>query len=122
MFNVSGYHITMSSGDTGAIRVRGRATLNGEPYTFGSSDRALFSVKNGQGEIVKEVAAQMTGNNFVVNFVNSDTDDLAPGDYSWDVRYIIYPYYSGGKIVDGNQVITPKRPQVLTIESVVGKV
>lgn len=122
MFRVDGYHITLSAGDTGGIKVRARATLNGEAFTFGSDDRALFSIRNGQGEIVIEKVAQMTNNIFNVYFQNSDTEALPAGDYPWDVRYIIGPLYSGGKVVDGNQVITPKRPQVLTIEGTVGKV
>ena len=122
MFNVNGYNISLSRGDTGAIKVSAEATLNGEPFTFGSNDRALFSIKNAQGEVVKEKVAQMTNNQFTVYFLNQDTDSLAPGDYSWDVRYIIHPYYSAGRIIDGDQVITPVGPQIMNLLTVVGDV
>ena len=123
MFNVDGYNITLSCGDTGAMKVKATATLNGEPFTFGTDDRALFSIKNGQGEIVKEKVAELVNNEFTVYFNNSDTDNLAPTTYSWDVRYIIHPYYdSTGRIVDGDQVITPNTPITMNLLTVVGNV
>ena len=123
MYIVDGYNISLSRGDTGALKIKAEATLNGEPFTFGNDDRALFSIKNNQGEIVKEVAAAMEENDFVVYFLNADTDSLAPGAYQWDVRYIIHPYYdAAGRIIDGDQVITPKEPQAMQLLTVVGDV
>ena len=123
MFNVEGYTITLSRGDTGALRITATATLDGQPFTFGEDDRALFSIKNGQGEIVKEKVAAMENNSFVVYFLNADTESLSPSNYQWDVRYVIHPYYdSEGRIIDGDQVITPKTPQIMTILTVVGDI
>ena len=123
MYNVEGYQINLSRGDTGALKVTATATLDGEPFTFGEDDRALFSIKNGQGEVVKEKIAEMTNNEFTVYFLNSDTDSLAPGNYLWDVRYIINPYYdASGRIVNGDQVITPKQPMNMKLLTVVGDV
>ena len=123
MFRVNGYNITLSRGDTGGMRVKATATLHGEPFSFGQDDRALFSIKNGQGEVVKEKVSALTDNNFMVYFLNADTDNLSPGNYSWDVRYIIHPYYdASGKIIDGDQVITPKEPQTMNLLTVVGDV
>ena len=123
MFNVEGYTISLSRGDTGALRVNATATLSGEPFTFGADDRALFSIKNANGEIIMQKAYEMTNNSFVVYFLNADTDGLAPGAFSWDVRYIIHPYYDAtGKIVDGDQVITPELPQTINLLTVVGDV
>lgn len=123
MFNVEGYTITLSRGDTGALRITATATLDGQPFTFGEDDRALFSIKNGQGEIVKEKVAAMENNSFVVYFLNADTESLSPSNYQWDVRYVIHPYYdSEGRIIDGDQVITPKTPQTMTILTVVGDI
>ena len=60
---------------------------------------------------------------FTVQFANSDTGDLAAGTFSWDVRYIIHPYYDeAGNIIDGDQVITPKTPMELQLLQVVGEV
>lgn len=123
MYIVDGYSISLSRGDTGALRVIAEATLDGQPFTFGSDDRALFSIKNGQGEIVKEKVAELVDNEFTVYFLNADTDSLAPGSYQWDVRYIIHPYYDdNGRIIDGDQVITPKEPQTMQLLTVVGDV
>lgn len=123
MFVVEDYSIRLSRGDTGGMRVNATATLNGQPFTFGTDDRAVFSIKNANGELVKEKIAQMVNNVFTVYFLNADTDMLSPGQYTWDVRYIIHPYYdASGRIVDGDQVITPKEPQVMTLLVVVGDV
>lgn len=123
MFNVNGTNITLSRGDTGALRIIATATLHDEPFTFGQDDRALFSIKNAIGEIIKEKIAEMENNVFTVYFLNSDTDDLAPGEYSWDVRYIIHPYYdASGRIVNGDQVITPNTPMQMSLLTVVGDV
>ena len=123
MFNVDGYTITLSRGDTGAITINATATLDGEPFTFDADDRALFSIKNANGEIIMQKASAMTDNSFTVYFLNADTDSLAPGGFSWDVRYIIHPYYdANGNIIDGDQVITPKTPQTMTLLTVVGDV
>lgn len=119
MFSVSGYTVTLSRGDTGAIKI----TADTE-YEFQSTDRALFSIKNAQGEIIKQQAFEIDENNsFVVTFFNQDTDSLAAGGYSWDVRYVIHPYYDDeGNIVNGDQVITPKQPMDIQILQVVGEV
>lgn len=122
MFSVEGYSISLSRGDTGAMKVKATATLNGEPFTFGADDRALFSIKNGQGEVVKEKVAAMENNEFTVYFLNADTDNLSPATYLWDVRYVIHPYYLNGRIVDGDQVITPKEPQSMQLLTVVGDI
>ena len=119
MFGVEGYTITLSRGDTGAIKF-----IADTEHTFNSEDRALFSIKNAVGEMVKQLAYPMDENKaFVVSFFNSDTDTLAAGSYSWDVRYIIHPYYdSDGKIIDGDQVITPRQPMEMQLLQVVGEV
>ena len=123
MFAVEDYVITLSRGDTGALKVNATATLDGSPFDFGQDDRALFSIKNANGEIIMQKVCEMTDNAFTVYFLNTDTDALAPGSFSWDVRYIIHPYYdAAGKIIDGDQVITPKTPMNMTLLTVVGDV
>lgn len=124
MYEVDGYTIKLSKGDTGALRVNTEATLNGEPFTFGADDRALFSIKNSIGEVIMEKVCQMVNNSFVVYFLNADTDKLQPmNNYQWDVRYIIHPYYDdNGRIIDGDQVITPKEPLTMNLLAVVGDV
>lgn len=109
--------IELSRGDTGALKLR----VSG--YTFGSEDRALFSIKNGSGTVVKQRAYAMENNEFTVTFFNADTDTLPPGTYSWDVRYVVHPYYDeSGNIVDGNQVLTPNLPMQCNLLTVVGDI
>ena len=43
------------------------ATLDGEPFAFGEDDRALFSIKNSQGEVVKEISLDSKIWNIEVN-------------------------------------------------------
>ena len=119
MFNAEGYVITLSRGDTGAIKITADTS-----YTFSSNDRAVFSVKNGAGDVVKQSIFPIDENNsFTVTFYNADTDSIAAGTYSWDVRYVINPYYdANGNIVDGDQVITPRQPMTLQLLPVVGEV
>ena len=95
MFSVNGTDIQLSRGDTGALKIKATATRRdtGAAYTFGERDRAVFSIKNGSGTIVKRKSYQMQNNEFIVIFMNGDTDKIAPGGYSWDVRYVINPYY-----------------------------
>ena len=117
MFEVNGTRIRLSRGDTGSIDF----TATG--YTFSSDDRALFSVKDRNGTVVKQQAYEMTNNAFTVTFWNADTDALPAGDYTWDVRYVINPLYDDDdRIVDGDQVITPMLPQPLQLLSVVGEI
>ena len=119
MFDVDGYVITLSRGDTGAIKFTADTD-----YTFESNDRALFSVKNAIGEVVKQIAFPLDENkSFAVTFYNRDTDSLSAGTYQWDVRYIINPYYDAqGNIIDGDQVITPRQPMELQLLQVVGEI
>lgn len=126
MFNVEGTNIIISRGDTGALKINATVTRRdtGEPYVFGERDRAVFTVKNGSGQVLKERAYQMTNNAFVVIFMNADTDKFSPGGYSWDVRYVINPYYEEGNPipVDGDQVITPSTPLNMNMLTVVGDI
>ena len=119
MFNVEDYTITISRGDTGALKITADTD-----HVFDSIDRALFSIKNAIGEVVKQQAYELDENKaFVVSFFNSDTDNLPAGSFTWDVRYIIHPYYdSAGNIIDGDQVITPKQPRQMQLLQVVGEV
>ena len=95
MFNVKETEISFSRGDTGAIVIDATVTRRdtGEPYIFGERDRAVFSIKNSAGSLVKQKSYPLTNNKFTVVFMNQDTDTLLPGGYSWDVRYVINPYY-----------------------------
>lgn len=113
------FKIDMHRGDTGVIAITADTD-----YTFNQVDRAIFTIKDNQGTIVKEVVAQMMDNRFEVVFTNSDTDGLAPGVYEWDVRYAVSPIYSvDGRIVDGQGgVYTPKDPMQLNLRRTIGQI
>ena len=117
MFNVNGYTINLHRGDTGTIGITARG------YDFGPNDRALFTVKDKSGTIVKQAAYAMENNRFEVSFLNSETDYLDSGLYEWDVRYIVNPVYDeGGNIVDGDAVATPRDPMDLNLYRTVGQI
>lgn len=117
MFQVKGTTITMSRGDTGAV------TITATGYNFGTNDRAIFSVKNARGTVILQKAFEMENNSFTMSFLNADTDTQTPGNFTWDVRYVINPYYDdGNNIIDGDQVITPNEPMRLILLATVGDV
>ena len=116
-FRVEGTTITMHRGDTGEM------TVTASGYAFESTDRALFTIKDATGTVIKKTYYEMEDNAFTVEFTNPDTDYLPAGIYSWDVRYIINPEYdSGGEIIDGDGVTTPGSPYQLNLLNTVGQV
>jgi hypothetical protein len=122
MFNIENYTITLSRGDTASFTVTAKTD-----YEFAAEDRALFTVKDSAGEAILErvyaLDTELGNGRFLVQLSNSDTDRLAVGAYTWDVRYVLHPYYdSTGRIIDGDQVITPKAAQALSLIATVGEV
>ncbi len=81
-------------------------------------------MKSNTGAVIKQEAYAIDSNgDFSVFFLNADTDHLAPGQYSYDVRYVINPYYDdSGAIVDGDQVITPHLPRAVVLLATVGQI
>lgn len=119
MFNIDGMTISLSVGDTASIDFT--ATVTG--YTFTSSDRAVFTIRDGSGVAVIEEAHALTNGTFTQVFQNHDTDKKSPGNYTWDVRYVINPSYGATSIPeDGDQVITPMLPQAFILLPVVGNI
>ena len=119
MFKVEGTTITLSRGDTGPFRVEFDTD-----YAFDANDRALFTIKDAAGKAVRERAYPIDENNgFNVYFYNQDTDTRDLGTFTWDVRVAIHPYYDAdGKLIDGDQVITPNDPMNITLKNVVGQI
>ena len=116
--NAASGEIKLSRGDTGSV------VFHATGYTFGADDRALFTMKSNTGTVIKQEAYPIdSSGNFTVSFLNADTDHLAPGQYSYDVRYVINPYYDeSGAIVDGDQVITPHLPRAVVLLATVGQI
>lgn len=117
MFSVNGYTIDLHRGDTGTIGI----TATG--YTFGPDDRAVFTVKDLYGNVVKQGIYALDNNRFEVAFANGDTDQLETGLYEWDVRYVVNPVYDeNDNIISGDAVATPKDPMDLRLRRTVGKI
>jgi len=118
--------IEMNVGDTGSFQIAA-ARDDGEQWT--DDDVALFTVRDGSGA---DIITRTYGLNDVelgngvigIEFQNSDTDQLAAGSYTWEMRYVVNPLYDeNGKVVDGDIVRTPGvdglgNPMNLTLKAV----
>ena len=113
-------NIRMSRGDTAAFTV-GVSRKDGAP--FSELDRAVFTVKNSAGVEIMYRIYPIASGEFRVSFSNADTDSLPTGSYSYDIRYVIDPNYDdNGRIIDGNEVLTPMQPKTITLIATVGAV
>ena len=103
MFNVdlNTMAITMHQGDTGSFKI-GATRENETAWT--EDDRMLFTVKNGQGEIVLQRIYRLDdqydlGNGKVlVEFHNDDTDTWEGGTYTTELRFVVDPIWDGSPI------------------------
>ena len=141
MFNVdlNTMAITMHQGDTGSFKI-GATRESGDEWT--SDDRMLFTVKNGQGEIVLQRIYRLDdqydlGNGKVlVEFHNDDTDTWESGQYSVEIRANISPIWNGTaptgrcvnalaagvpQMIEGSIVRTVIQSQ-LTIDNIEGEI
>lgn len=107
-------NIRMTAGDTATI-----VFYTDTDYAFSENDRAIFAVREYVGEaarsrgelkIQKVMTPDSTGM-VLMHLVNEDTEDMAPGRYDWDLRYVINPQYKDGEIImDCDNVLTPMWP------------
>ena len=118
MFKASGHLISISAGDTGIIR------MPVEGAKLADKDRAVFTVKNKTGTImIHKVIKPENAGEFVIPFVNADTEGMTPGNYEWDVRIVLNAKIgAGGDVVDGGTIATPFPPGQFTVCRVVGSV
>ena len=112
--------ITLHRGDTGEV------TFTATGMEFGSSDRALLTIKSSSGtEILKEYYELVNGA-FTLEFTNPMTDYLTPGQYKYDIRYVKDPTWEGSgasaQITSGEIVSTPGSPFIIEILDTVGQV
>lgn len=141
MFNVDleTMAITMHQGDTGSFKI-GATRESGDEWT--SADRMLFTVKNGQGEVVLQRIYRLDdqydlGNGKVlVEFHNDDTDTWDAGTYTTELRFDVSPIWDGTaptarcvnalspgtpKMVEGSIVRTTIQ-STLTISGILGEI
>lgn len=118
--------ITMHSGDTGSFKI-GATRESGDEWT--SADRMLFTVKNGQGEVVMQRIYRLDdqydlGNGKVlVEFHNDDTDQWEAGTYSTELRFDVSPIWDGtaptARCVDALSPGTPKMVEGSIVRTVI---
>ena len=91
-------NIVMNAGDTGSFKVH-CSRKSGENWP--STARMLYTVKNGQDEIVLQRIYRLDdqydlGDGVVlIEFHNDDTDDWLPGEYTTERRYNVEPIWDG---------------------------
>lgn len=109
--------IWLHRGDTGTIT-----------YRFGgwqllAGDIVVFTMRTPQGTVALERYLEPEDNCVDVVFRNPDTDSLASGAYSYDLRVVHAPKYDDdGAIVDGAFIRTPMDPTAVHLNDTVGRV
>lgn len=82
MMKIKGQNITHMRGDTGCIDII--LYSNGNPYTMQDGDTLTFSVKRNIND--SDYVVQKTSKSNKVIFQHSDTKDLQPGNYVYDIQ------------------------------------
>ena len=130
--------IKMNSGDTGSFFV-GSERESGTAWT--ENDRALFTIKNQQGEVMLQRFYRLddqwgVGDGVIlIEFHNDDTDTWDPGQYSVELRFDVSPVWEGtppegrcenalatdARIVEGSIVRTAIH-STLQIDDILGRI
>lgn len=141
MFNVNTetMEITMHQGDTGSFKV---SATRGSGEAWTEDDRALFTVRNQQGEAVLKRYYRLDdqydlGNGkILIEFHNDDTDTWEPGTYNTELRFDVSPIWDGetpegrcenallpgvAQMIEGSVVRTVIQ-STLTIQSILGEI
>ena len=137
--NLETMEITMHQGDTGSFKV-GATRESGTAWT--EDDRALFTVRNQQGEAVLKRYYRLDdqydlGNGkILIEFHNDDTDTWEPGTYNTELRFDVSPIWDGeapegrcenallpgvAQMIEGSVVRTVIQ-STLTIQSILGEI
>ena len=96
--NLETMEIKMHRGDTGSFKLQ--ATRESET-AWTEDDRALFTIKNQQGEIMLQRFYRLDdhwglGNGVIqVEFHNDDTDTWETGQYTTEFRFDVSPIWEG---------------------------
>lgn len=120
MFEVKGKRIRISRGDTGQVVIAAKGAA------FTEADRAVVSVKreaDDRAVLIEKVLTVSPDGTCVFRLDNADTQDMEPGAYAWDVRFVIGAALDEtGRVMDGEAVLTPFAPQTFEILEAVGDV
>ena len=145
MANATGFHVDLSTmdikmnrGDTGSFWV---AASRASEEAWTEDDRMLFTVRDGQNEIVMQRFYRLDdqwdqGDGIVlIEFHNDDTDSWSTGQYSVELRFNINPRWdgtpptgrcvdaltAGAKMIEGDVVRTVIH-STLTLDDIYGEV
>lgn len=119
MFELSGTRIRLTAGDTGILTIN----ANGGDHVWTEADKAVFTARKQSGSVLVEMVLQPEADGRVqIPFTSDMSDNWKPGDYKWDIRYVIDAVMTAGRVTDGREVITPMTPGVLRIDEAVGRV
>ena len=117
MFDVRNMSISFCRGDTGSI------TIHTTGYTFGSDDRAVFTIKDANRVTVRKDVLEIDDGDVTITFSNKQTKLLRSGTYVWDVRFVVDPETDdNGNITGGEEVYTPYTNMTLSVSDAVGDV
>lgn len=124
MFRVEGDKITITKGDTAAL------TIRATNQTFATADRAIFTIANKGGTTkLFEKEYELNDGAFTVEFLNGSgaeptlgqpyTDTWTPGQYKWQVRYVVSPTRGSQEAINGGtKVLTPWEPKDFVVQNV----
>lgn len=115
MIETDGFAIRMTAGDTVAV------IFEAKDFEILPGDVAVFTVKTRHGQVMMEQYIELDKNEFMVIFLNPDTEKWKADEYRYDLRIVRGAVKNEiGQIVDGLSVITPIPPSPLRIERAVG--
>ena len=119
MFELSGTRIRLTQGDTGILTINAKDS----DHVWTAADKAVFTARKQNGSLLVEMVLQPEADGRVqIPFTSDLSDGWKPGDYKWDIRYVIDAVMTAGRVTDGREVITPMTPGTLTIVEAVGRV
>jgi len=116
MFDVNGYQIRISRGDTGLLTLCAEGGIE-----MTQDDRAVLTIRRRSGAPILEMSAVPDENNRVqFGFTHEMTERWQPGVYEWDVRYVLGAEMHGEEVTGGREVATPIPPSEFIVTRTVG--
>lgn len=109
MFRVNGMQIMMTAGDTGLLAIMPREG----GYIPNGEDRAIFTVRErpGRRAVMEKTIVPEADGRVKIEFASTDTAQLRPGSYVWDIRFALEAAVDAkGKVTACREVITPCAP------------
>lgn len=121
VFNIKGTNIILTAGDTGLFSITPREG----GYCPTQDDLAVFTVREHTGgeKLIEKIIVPDENGKVAVGLINSDTKNIKPGKYIWDIRYALDGTIDdSGNIIPNGEVITPFIPSEFILVEAVGEV